>query len=148
MDADALARLFAVLKTGGLEEVFHPHALTEEAARERANYRGRDLYVLLCEGKRALGYGMLRGWDDGHDVPSLGIAIHPDAQGQGLGRLLMDFLRVSAERHGANKIRLRVRSGNRRAISLYKSLGYQMVPEEASPYLVGFLTLGSRVERK
>jgi ribosomal-protein-alanine N-acetyltransferase len=142
-DADLLAQFFELLKARGIEQTFHPHSLTADAARERANYCGNDLYVVLCGADGVLGYGMLRGWDEGHVIPSLGIAIHPDAQDQGLGHLLMDFLRAAAKRRGANKIRLRVAPDNKRAVSLYRSLGYEMAPEESSPYLIGFLDLSA-----
>ena len=138
-----LAQFFELLKARGIEQSFQPHSLTTDAAHERASYCGNDLYVVLCEADGILGYGMLRGWDEGYDIPSLGIAIHPDAQDQGLGRLLMDFLRAAAKRRGANKIRLRVTADNRRAVSLYRSLGYEMAPEESSPYLIGFLDLSA-----
>jgi [ribosomal protein S18]-alanine N-acetyltransferase len=138
-----LAQFFELLKARGIEQSFHPHSLTTDAAHERASYCGNDVYVVLCEADSVLGYGMLRGWDEGYDIPSLGIAIHPDAQDQGLGRLLMDFLRSAAKRRGANKIRLRVSPENRRAVSLYRSLGYEMAAEESSPYLIGFLDLSS-----
>jgi acetyltransferase-like isoleucine patch superfamily enzyme len=35
---------------------------------------------------------MLRGWDEGCEVPSLGIAVRTSAQGRGLGRLMMAHL--------------------------------------------------------
>jgi ribosomal protein S18 acetylase RimI-like enzyme len=140
-DAVLLGELFEMLRARGIDDVFHPHPLTEEAARARAGYRGKDLYFLLCRENHALGYGMLRGWDEGYDTPSLGIVIHPDVQGQGLGRLLMEFLHVAARRRGARKIRLRVHSKNHRAISLYQSLGYELNPDDTAPYLVGLLDL-------
>src|SRR5712691_6841309 len=77
----------------------------------------RDLYFLLLEEQRALGYGMLRGWDEGYAIPSLGVVIHPEAQGHGLGRLMMEFLRIAAIRRGAEKIRLRVALANKPALS-------------------------------
>lgn len=138
----ALAIFFAVLRARGAEVYFHPHPLTDEAAHERAHYAGRDYYCVLIEGGEILGYGMLRGWDEGFEIPSLGIAIHPDAHRQGLGRLLMDFLRMAALRRGAKRIRLRVRDDNIAAVRLYLALGYQLAPEAAGGYLAGFLELG------
>lgn len=137
----ALARFFAELEKNGVGRFFHPHPFTAAAARERAVYTGRDLYYVVLEGDEVLGYGMLRGWDEGYEVPSLGIVVHPAWQGRGIGRLLMDFLRLAAERRGAKKIRLRVYPENAAATALYRKLGYEMTAEKDSPYLLGFLDL-------
>jgi ribosomal-protein-alanine N-acetyltransferase len=139
--AEPLARFFEVLKAYEIDKKFHPHPFTSEAARDRANYSGKDLYFVVLEGNNVMGYGMLRGWDEGYEIPSLGIAIHPDMQGQGLGRLLMDFLRIAALRRGAKKIRLRVYRNNKAAVHLYHSLGYELSEDSDARYLLGFLNL-------
>jgi ribosomal protein S18 acetylase RimI-like enzyme len=148
-DTGRLARFFETLAAHGIDRVFRPHALSEESARERATYLGRDLYFMLIEKNEdlendVLGYGILRGWDEGYEIPSLGIAIRPDAQRQGLARLLMNFLHVAALRRGAKAVRLRVLPSNGAAVSLYRSLGYDLVPEKGGPYLVGSLQLIGR----
>jgi ribosomal protein S18 acetylase RimI-like enzyme len=139
--ADALARFFAELRTRGGERFFHPHPLTSDAAVELANYRGNDLYVVLRDGDEVVGYAMLRGWDEGYDVPSLGIAIHPGRQGRGFAQLLMSFLHDAAMRRGATRIRLRVHHDNDRAIGLYRALGYAMTDDDDPRYKLGLLNL-------
>jgi len=147
-DAGRLARFFETLEARGVGRLFHPHPLSAESARQLAAYAGKDLYFILLETDDVLGYGMLRGWDEGYDIPSLGMAIHPDAQGQGLGRLLMSFLHVAALRRGASTVRLRVAPINTAAARLYRSLGYELTPEKDGPYLVGLLPLrGPRRQR-
>ncbi len=85
---------------------------------------------------------MLRGWDEGYSIPSLGIAIHPAARELGMGRLLMNFLHVSASRRGASQVRLRVQNENINAIKMYESYGY-IFDVNATPldYLVGYKKL-------
>lgn len=110
-----LARLFARIDP----TYFHPHPLTpEEAARIEA-YDGPDVYLWTEHA-----YGFLRGWEEGYEVPSLGIAVATDAQGQGHGRAMMLRLHEAARARGAERIRLRVHPGNQRARRLYDSLGY------------------------
>jgi RimJ/RimL family protein N-acetyltransferase len=104
---------------------FHPHPFTVEAARELCGYRGADVYGVLIEGGVVLGYGMLRGWDAGFAVPSLGIALGPAARGRGLGRLVMQLLHATAARRGARRVRLKVVPDNARAIRLYEACGYR-----------------------
>ncbi len=139
-DAGPLGRFFQRLVTAGEDRFFHPHPLTVEEAAIRCNYCGKDIYYLLIEAGEIIGYGMLRGWDEGFDVPSLGIAIDPGAQGRGLGRYLMEFLHTSARQCGARHIRLKVYPDNGRARAFYHSLGYEFFDEQ-NGQLVGILDL-------
>ena len=97
----------------------------------------------MVNGTEVLGYGILRGWDEGYEIPSLGIAILPRVRGAGLGRVFMHFLAAAAKCRGAQKVRLRVMSRNARAIRLYQSLGYEFSADEDGGHLVGFLELHS-----
>lgn len=138
-----LKQFFQDLEENGDEVFFAPHPTDENSINRIANYSGRDLYCLLVEGEKVLGYGMLRGWDEGYQIPSLGVAIHPSARGEKLGKMLVNFLHILAFRRGASKVRLRVHTNNGKAISLYKSLGY-VFEEDTNQvdYLVGFKSLG------
>lgn len=138
-----LAELFSALVAAGDDRAFHPHPFTPESAAERARYAGLDVYGAAVVDGRVLGYGMLRGWDEGYAVPSLGIAIHPEARGLGLGRLLMEYLHCEARRRGAARIRLKVYPGNTAAVALYRSLGYEFQGEERGQ-LVGYKALPGR----
>lgn len=135
-----LIRFFRILQDSGISKHFHPHPFTEEEAKKRAQYLGEDLYYVLVEGDEVIGYGMLRGWDEGYEVPSLGIVIHPSVQRAGLGKLFMHFLHSAARRRGATRIRLKVYPYNKSAIELYKGLGYTFQAEERGQ-LVGFIDM-------
>ena len=139
-DADALADLFAALREAGDETAFHPHALDAETARAIAGRETEDLYYVAIDERRVLAYGILRGWDDGYDVPSLGIAVRPDERGSGIGRLTMLLLHEAARRKGATSIRLKVYPSNDVALGLYRSLGYAFDGEEGGQ-LVGRVEL-------
>lgn len=141
-DACALGQLFERLRKQGVERFFHPHPLTEEAAAQRAAYVGKDVYCVLQIGTELTGYGMLRGWDEGFEIPSLGLAVDSRQQGRGHGRRLMEFLHGIARQRGAKRIRLRVYPDNVRAMKLYRSLGYSFeTNRDADGQLVGFLNL-------
>lgn len=138
-----LQQFFQGLKESGDDVFFSPHPTDDDTIRRIAHLDGRDMYYLLVEEGRVLGYGMLRGWDEGYQIPSLGLAIHPSARGQGMGRMFMDFLHLLAARRGAGKVRLRVRANNEKAISLYKSLGYAFEEDAGQAgFLVGFKNIG------
>ena len=53
----------------------------------------------------------------------------------------MHFLHAAARRRGAEKVRLKVKMNNSRAVNLYQGLGYKFESQEG-PFLVGFLDLG------
>ena len=139
--APALTAFFAELLDEGMDHHFHPHPFTAEQAVAIASHAGRDRYaVLLLEG-RVIGYGMLRGWDEGYQIPSLGIAIAAGWRGTGAAGLLMHELHSLARASGATQVRLRVSLDNPRALGLYRRLGYQFAGEERGEML-GLLTLG------
>jgi [ribosomal protein S18]-alanine N-acetyltransferase len=131
----------SALDEAGDADFFLPHAFTEEAVERILLTARKDLYYVLADGTQVLGYGMLRGWDEGYAIPSLGIAIHPRFRGAGIGRIFMHFLGAAAKFRGASRIRLRVKAKNTKAAKLYESLGYEFCPEEGGEYRVGFLDL-------
>lgn len=136
----SLADFFQELASSPAAGHFHPHPLTAEHAAALVCHSGRDLYYLAVEGQRVLGYGMLRGWDEGYEVPSLGIALSADARGTGLARAFMLFLHAAARRRSAKQVRLKVHPDNTPARRLYESLGYRFAGEEKGQ-LVGLLDL-------
>lgn len=139
-DATGLAAFYAGLVENGVDTFFHPHPFTMEQAESIVAFAGTDIYASLCVGDAVVGYGMLRGWDEGYEVPSLGIAIASDQQGLGFGRLLMLYLHSAARLRKSPRIRLKVYPDNLPAVGLYKSLGY-IFTNEAQGQLVGFLEL-------
>jgi ribosomal protein S18 acetylase RimI-like enzyme len=126
----------SILATGA-DRTFHPHPFTAAEADLRCHYSGKDIYCALLEDGRMRGYGLLRGWDEGFDVPSLGIAIASTCQGRGYGRKLMLHLHDLARAKGAKRIRLSVYTENKKAIALYRSLGYRF-GDESNEKLVAY----------
>lgn len=139
--ARPLAGLFAALCASGDERLFHPHPLTADHAAGLARSEGRDLYYVAAAGDAVSAYGLLRGWDEGYEVPSLGIAIHPALRGRGLARPFMHFLHAAARLRGAPRVRLKVYADNGTALALYRSLGYDFGPDVGAAELVGTLAL-------
>jgi ribosomal protein S18 acetylase RimI-like enzyme len=138
--AASLALLFDRLKQTDAENFFHPHPLTAEEAAAHSKYAGKDFYCVMLQDNNVVGYGMLRGWDEGYEIPSLGIALDPSVRGQGYSRILMNFLHDTARKRGADKVRLKVDPKNRAATELYRSLGY-IFEAPSGQHLIGFLDL-------
>ncbi|HEY0661562.1 MAG TPA: GNAT family N-acetyltransferase [Lysobacter sp.] len=133
--ARSLARFFDDLRAAGDEVFFHPHAGDEATLRALAATTGQDLHYLFVRGDDVLAYGLLRGWNEGYVVPSLGIAVHPSARAGGLGRLMMEYLEAMARHRGAPAVRLRVHKDNAQARAMYERRGYAMAPDDGDARL-------------
>jgi len=119
-----LRDFFRQIVQSGDNRYFHPHPFNDETAEYIAGYSGQDLYYAILDGERILGYGMLRGWDEGYSTPSIGIIIHRDVRGINLGKTFMLFMHSAAKLRGAENVRLKVYSNNKVALKLYRKLGY------------------------
>jgi ribosomal protein S18 acetylase RimI-like enzyme len=65
------------------------------------------------------------------DVPGLGLAVAPGAQGRGIGRELLAAAVTAARREGHPALGLSVSERNTRARRLYETLGFEVVGREA-----------------
>jgi len=123
--AEILGRFFEELAADDeATALFHPHPFTAEQAEAIAAGDGRDYYAAMLVGDTMVAYGMLRGWDEGYERPSLGIVIGAAHRGLGLGHLMMEYLHAVARVRGAPSIILRVYKHNTAAVELYRRMGY------------------------
>jgi ribosomal protein S18 acetylase RimI-like enzyme len=137
---EALTEFFATLTGAGIDRFFHPHPFDASEARRRTSYTGRDEYHIGEHRGSIVAYGMLRGWDDGFEIPSLGVVVHPDWQGRGIGGRMMEYLHGVARRRGVTHVRLKVYPENEAALGLYERLGYDFA-ETQQGQRVGVFTL-------
>jgi ribosomal protein S18 acetylase RimI-like enzyme len=137
---DALTEFFDTLTRSGIDRAFHPHPFDAAEAQRRTSYSGSDEYHIGDHEGSIVAYGLLRGWDEGYEIPSLGIAVHPDWQRRGIGRRMMEYLHGVARQRGATHVRLKVYPENRAALSLYEQLGYEFAETEGGQR-VGVLRL-------
>lgn len=120
---------------------FHPHPFTAAYAITVCSYRGTDLYIAAIRGTTILAYGMLRGWDNGYDIPTLGLVVDRNARGSGLGELLVRYMHYLARIRGASSVRLKVYPDNPPALSLYRKLGYVFREALEENQYVGYCSL-------
>lgn len=125
----ALAEFFFSVTEGDYAQYYYPYPLTQETADKLCSLLSKDLHYVLTDRGMVLGHGMLRGWDEGYEVPSLGIVIHPDVSNKGLGTMFVKFLHSAAWMRGCSKIRLSVHNENKAAINIYMKLGYVFSPK-------------------
>jgi ribosomal protein S18 acetylase RimI-like enzyme len=120
---------------------FHPHKANVKTLNEILKKSNKDFYGILVNKKNEIiGYGILRGWDKGFDIPSLGIIINKKFRGKGFSTKLMEELHNICRKRESKTIRLTVDKKNYNAIQLYKKLGYDLT-EKDKKNLVGFKQL-------
>lgn len=120
---------------------FSPHPFDLSNAERVCRYYGKDkYYAILLNGETVIGYGLLRGWDEGYDVPSIGLCVLQEYQAKGLGRLLLNFLETVSRMEGASKVMLKVKKKNEVARKLYLSQGYDL-KEHNEEYYIGYKQL-------
>ena len=82
---------------------------------------GYHCWVVEIDGK-IIGYGVVMiAASESH---ILNLCIHPNYQGKGYGRVLLQFLIAHSQKAGADMVLLEVRQSNKAAISLYDSSGF------------------------
>jgi len=121
-----LYSLFDEIIDTGAFDFFHPHPFTLEQAKQICNHTGKDLYLASIDNGQISSYGLLRGWDEGYDIPSLGIYVAEKYRGTGLSKKTMEELHGFAWKNGVKKIRLTVLHRNKKALALYQNLGYTL----------------------
>ncbi len=114
---------------------FHPHGFSYFGLWEEIVKKEKDYFVFLMDVDTIAGYGMLRGWQEGFEIPSLGIMTDINYRGQGISSKMMDHLHRVAKERGAERIRLAVYKENKIAISLYNKLGYEFLDKNEKEFM-------------
>jgi ribosomal protein S18 acetylase RimI-like enzyme len=142
-DSAALAGLFESLAADAeAAEFFHPHPLTADHAAALCRKVGsiRDGYFVAEFGGTIVGYSMLRGWDEGYEVPSWGGAVHPALRDAGIGKQLLLHAVDESRARGAKRMRLTVYKSNTRGVHVYRKIGFEF-SEKDERSLVGLMSL-------
>lgn len=135
---DSLSKFFLSIKDN---KFFPSSRFVSQEMLTKSGYKGNDFYCALMLDDEVLGYGFLRGWDDKWDDICLGIVIKPELQRRGYGQLLISFLHAAGKARGLKRIRLHVKKGNKKAISLYEKMGYEFASKRNNGELIGFKQL-------
>jgi ribosomal-protein-alanine N-acetyltransferase len=116
-------------------ELFADDAWSEQTWWAELAGRPRRAYVVAERLGTVVGYA---GVDRGGEVADvMTVAVAPTAQGQGLGKLLLDWLVAQARRGGAEHLMLEVRADNAAAQRLYARAGFVMLTVRRRYYQPG-----------
>ncbi|MGB8712696.1 MAG: ribosomal protein S18-alanine N-acetyltransferase [Onishia taeanensis] len=81
-------------------------------------------WVAEDEARRLVGYATLLLRRNSLAARLYSFCVHPDVQGQGVGRRLLDTLESEVRERGCEWLTLEVRADNRRARALYRRMGF------------------------
>jgi ribosomal protein S18 acetylase RimI-like enzyme len=122
-----LSEMFERNRVPAVTATFDPFELTADTARRIALEPRRDAYFVARGREGFVAMSMLRGFDDGFEIPSFGIFVDYRQQGRGIGRWLTEWTIRWANSHACLAVRLSVYASNRRAGDLYRSLGFSEI---------------------
>ena len=130
-DAPALGDLLAANDTPAVTSTFDPFPMTHESAAELLHEGTEDRFFGAFVEARLVALAMLRGWDEGFEIPSFGIFVDRSFHGQGIGGGLTSWTIEQARATGASAVRLSVYESNPNAKRLYEWLGFIEVSRTA-----------------
>ncbi len=119
-----------------IEHSCFPLGVAFGPAQVRRLLRNPRAYCRVAQGAGARGtssdiagwaVGLIRRHRHSKSARLYTLAIDPDCQGQGVGRLLVEDQLAHFRAEGASRVYLEVRSDNTRAIGLYEKLGFKIV---------------------
>ena len=125
--AMAVSDLPAVI---AIESLAHSHPWSEKLFL--SNFGKRYINHVLMLEEKIVGY-FIASYVAG-EVTLLNIAISPEYQGQGFGRVLLVHLKAFASTLSQEEIWLEVRASNQSAIKLYEHLGFVEVDVRTAYY--------------
>jgi ribosomal protein S18 acetylase RimI-like enzyme len=110
-----------------LRQVCYPHCAPDEMERalkvsQTRAATGRGLRLVAERDGQIVGCGQLWAWHRGAEIADLVVAA--PFRGQGIGRKLIEALLQEARSLGVVAVEIGVEADNRRALALYRRLGF------------------------
>lgn len=122
-DAPALAQFFQSQPPDYLR-YFTPFTFDAERISSILRQAHRDCYLGVWWADDLVAFFMLRGFDDGFEIPSYGVAVDHRFQGRGLARLTLVASKSICRLIGAPRLMLKVHPANVGAHHMYESEGF------------------------
>ena len=111
---DDAAAIVALLRAQSADYLRFFYALPadETAVRQVMEKRTRDAYQGLFEDGRLVGFFMLRGWDDGYEIPSFGVVVDERTRGKGYLHATLEMAAELCRESGAARFMAKIHPGN------------------------------------
>ncbi len=109
---------------------FSPFLFERATLSEILSKRVRDVYMGVFWLDQLVGFFMLRGWDEGYEVPTFGILIDSDFRGFGLEMLSLEAAKIISELRGASRLMIKMHPSNISAKGVARKIGFTLTGAE------------------
>lgn len=121
----ALVRFFEANNRPEIRDRFFPFPFTAETAARICRAPRKDRYFAAFEGGEIVCFGMLRGWDEGYEIPSFGLATDYRHHRRGHGWRMWSWAMGYAAELGAKKMRITTQTQNAPMLGMAEKLGFR-----------------------
>lgn len=87
----------------------------------------QDVYMGFFWDGALIAFFMLRGWDEGYEIPAYGVVVDHRYRNRGLGRLTLEMSKTICKLRSVKRLMLKVHPENYSAKHLYESTGFVQV---------------------
>lgn len=120
----ALGELFATDGEAYLKH-FSPFELSASGVVDALSCARKDGYWIISLDERLAGFFMLRGFDQGYEIPSFGVYVARWASNRGLSKIALAFAVGQCRELGCPALRLSVHPDNAVALAAYETAGFR-----------------------
>ncbi len=122
LEVEDAAALSAMLRaqSQSYTRFFDPFNFDRETITSLLVKRSRDVFMGIYWQAELKGFFMLRGWDEGFDVPAYGVLIDERYSGYALAQLSLRMAKSICKLRGAKRMLLKVHPDNKAARTLYE----------------------------
>lgn len=103
---------------------FIPFEMNLQNLKSIIEQADKDLFIGVFVAKKAAGFFMLRGFDNGYEIPSYGVWISKQYANKGLAKLTLQHSIAICRMSGVKKIMLKFHPENIIAMKMYKKFGF------------------------
>jgi len=122
-DAPALLSLLRS-QNSAYASFFSPFDFNPATISKMLLNREQDVFMGIFWQSRLVGFFMMRGWDEGYEVPAYGALIDEGHSGRGLATLSLRIAKAICKLSRSPRIMLKVHPANTRAKSLFQRAGF------------------------
>ena len=128
-DEAALTRFFLENDRPEVTDLFRAFTMDVATAARICHEPRRDRYFAIFEGEEIACFGMLRGWDEGYEVPTFGMTADHRFNGRGHGWRMWKWVMGLARELGAKEIRITTDLKNAIILGMAAKLGFKPTRE-------------------
>jgi ribosomal-protein-alanine N-acetyltransferase len=128
-DEPALVRFFQENNRPEVTSLFRAFAFDAASAERICREPRRDRYFAMFEGHEIACFGMLRGWDEGFDVPTFGLVADHRFNGRGHGWRMWNWVMELGRELGCARMRITTDQSNTLILRMALKLGFLQTRE-------------------